>query len=181
MGLAAWTLGASVLLVASVPILLLSGLLIWRGIRLRRQAPGFSRAKVRGAPKGSSIRKISVGFQIVGTAQTLGIALVGLICWILHRTDLIWPLIGLVVSLHFLPLGRLFSVRPYYVLGVLGAAVAATSLLGFNGAARTVAVGLGLVMSGSAVYVVANAAALADEALRNRPSSAEAASSGPRT
>ena len=172
MGLAAWTLGASVLLVATLPILLLGGVLMWRGLRLRREAPGFSRASVRGAPKGSSIRRIGVTFQIIGTAQTVGIGLVGLICWSLHRTDLIWPLIGLVVSLHFLPLAWLFSVRPYYVVGVFGTVIAITSLLAFNSGAKTVAVGLGLglLMSGSALFLVANVAALADEALRHHPS-----------
>ena len=137
LGLAAWTLGAGVLLVATPAILLLSGLLIRRGYRLRRQAPGFSRANLRSAPKGSSIRRISVGFQAVTAAQTLSVALVGFICWKLQRFDLIWPLIGLVISLHFLPLGWLFSVRPYYVLGILGTAVVLTSLLGFNGSSRS--------------------------------------------
>jgi hypothetical protein len=176
MALAAWTLGASVLLVAAVPILLLSGILIWRGRILRRRAPGFSRASVRAAPKGSSIRRIGVTFQIVGTAQTFGIGLLVLLCWILHRTDLIWPLIGLVVSLHFLPLAWLFSVRPYYMLGVFGTGIAVTSLVTFSGGAKTVAVGLGLglLMSGCALYLVANAAALADAALRHSQSSSGA-------
>ncbi len=176
-GLAAWTLGASVLLIGAAPILVLGGLLIWRGTRLRRQAAGFSRASVRAAPRGSSIHRIFVGYQIVAAAQTAGIVLVGIACWVLHRSDLLWPLIGLVVSLHFLPLGRLFSVRPYYFVGMLGTAVAITSLLGFDGAGRTVAVGLGLglVLGGSAVYVIANAATLADEAVRNHPSAVDAA------
>lgn len=175
MGLAAWTLGAGVLLIAAAPILLLVSILIWRAILLRHQAPAFSRASLRSAPKGSSIRRISVGFQIVGTTQTLAIGLVGFTCWNLHRADLIWPLIGLVISLHFLPLGWLFSVRPYYVLGVLGTLIALISLLAFNGSTRTVAVGvgLGLLIGGCAVYLLANSAALADEALRNRASPAE--------
>jgi hypothetical protein len=175
-GLAAWTSGPGILLIAAAPIGLLSGFLIWRGVQLRRQSPGFTRKNLRNAPKGSSIRKIAFGFNIVGTAQTISIGLVGFICWQLHRADLLWPLIGLVISLHFLPLGRIFSVRPYYVLGVLGTAVALASLLGFTGNARTVAVGLGLglAIGGCAVYLVANAAALADEAVRNRPSPAEA-------
>jgi hypothetical protein len=178
MGLAAWTLGAGVLLIAAAPILLLSSILIWRAALLRRQAPGFSRASLRSAPKGSSIRRISVGFQIVGTTQALAIGLVGFTCWNLHRADLVWPLIGLVISLHFLPLGWLFAVRPYYVLGVLGTVIALISLLAFNGSARTVAVGLGLglLIGGCAVYLVANAAALADEALRNRSTPAESLS-----
>ena len=104
--------------------------------------------------------------------------MVGFICWTLHRADLIWPLIGLVISIHFLPLGWIFSVRPYYVLGVLGTAIALASLLGFDGSARTVAVGLGLglAIGGCAVYLVANAAALADAALRNHPLPADALS-----
>jgi hypothetical protein len=171
-GLAAWTVGASFLLIATAPILLFCGFLILRGIRLRRQAPGFSRSSLRGAPKGSSIRRISIGFQVVTATQTLGIVLVGFICSNLHRSDLIWPLIGLVVSLHFLPLGRLFRVRPYFILGVLGTALSLSSLLGFNGSARLVAIGLGLGLAtgGCAAYLVANAAPLADEAIRDRPS-----------
>ena len=167
-GLAAWTLGTNVLLIASAPILVLAGLLIWQGLRLRRLAPGFSRASLRNAPKGSSIHRIGVGFNVVGAVQTLSIGLVGFICWKLNRTDLLWPLIGLVISLHFLPLGWIFSIRPYYVLGVLGTVVALASLFGFTATTRTLAVGLGLglVIGGCALYLVAYAAALADAALR---------------
>src|ERR1700681_4531447 len=161
LGLAAWTLGASVWLIAAAPILLLSGLAIWRGYRLRRLAPGFSRASLRNAPKGSSIRRIGIGFNVVGTMQTLSIGVVGFTCWKLNRTDLVWPLIGLVISLHFLPLGCIFKVRPYYVLGVLGTGVSVISLLGFAASTRTVVVGLGLglLISGCALYLVANAGA----------------------
>ena len=171
-GLAAWTSGPGILLIAAVPIGLISGLLIWRGVQLRRQFPGFTRKNLRYAPKGSSIRKIAFGFNIVGTAQTISIGLVGFICWTLHRADLLWPLIGLVISLHFLPLARIFSVRPYYVLGVLGTVISLISLLGFAGSARTVAVGigLGLLIGGCAVYLAVNAASLADGAVRGTPS-----------
>jgi hypothetical protein len=174
-GLAAYTLGPSVLLIAAAPILVLAGLLIWQGRRLRRLAPGFSRASLRNAPKGSSIRRIGVGFNVVGTMQALSIGVVGFICWKVSRSDLVWPLIGLVISLHFLPLGWIFNVRPYYVLGVLGTAVALASLLGFTASTRTVVVGLGLglLISGCAIYLVANAAALADAALRNSSSKAD--------
>jgi uncharacterized membrane protein len=178
-GLAAWTLGTSALLIATGPILLLAGFLIWRGVQLRRQAAGFSRASLRRAEKGSATRRINIGFQAVTATQTLGIVLVGVICSTIHRPDLIWPLIGLVVSLHFLPLGRLFSVRPYYFLGVLGTAIALVSLVGFSGSTRSVVtgLGLGLLTDICVVYLVANASALADHALRNQPLSA---SVGPR-
>jgi hypothetical protein len=175
-GLAAWMLGAAVLLVAVVPILLLAGILIWQGLRVRRLAPGFSRASLRNAPKGSSVRRIGVGFNLVGTVQTLSIGVVGLTCWKLNRPDLVWPLIGLVISLHFIPLGWIFNVRPYYVLGVLGTGVALASLLGLTASTRTVVVGfgLGLVISSCAIYLVANAASLADAAVRNSPSRTDA-------
>ena len=175
-GLAAWTLGATVLPIAAAPILVLGGLLIWQGLRVRRLAPGFSRASLRNAPKGSSIRRIGIGFNVVGTMQTLSIGVVGFTCWKLNRTDLVWPLIGLVISLHFLPLGWIFKVRPYYVLGVLGTGVSVISLLGFAASTRTVVVGLGLglLISGCALYLVANAAALADTALRRSSSKADA-------
>jgi len=175
-GLAAWTLGATVLPIAVVPILVLGGLLIWQGLRVRRLAPGFSRASLRHAPKGSSVRRIGIGFNVVGTMQTLSIGVVGFTCWKLNRTDLVWPLIGLVISLHFLPLGWIFKVRPYYVLGVLGTGVSVISLLGFAASTRTVVVGLGLglLISGCALYLVANAAALADTALRRSSSKVDA-------
>jgi hypothetical protein len=175
LGLAAWTLGLSVLLIAAAPILLVAGLLIWSGNRLRRLATGISRATFRNAPKGSSIRRIGIRSGIVSTAQTFSVGLVAFIVWTLHRPDLIWPLIGLVISLHFIPLGWIYSVRPYYVLGVLGTAVALASIFGFSGSMRTVAVGvgLGLVIGGCAVYLIANASALADATLGDRSSSAE--------
>lgn len=175
LGLAAWTSGPGILLIAAAPILPFSGLLAWRAQRLRRLAPGFSRANLRSAPKGSSIRRIGLAFNLVGTAQTLSVGLVGFICWKLNRFDLLWPLIGLVISLHFLPLGRIFNVRPYYVLGVLGSAVALISILGFSGGARTVAagLGLGLLIGGCAAFLVANAAAIADTALQPRASPVE--------
>jgi hypothetical protein len=170
-GLAAYTLGPTVLLIVAAPILVLGGLLIWQGLRLRRLAPGFSRASLRHAPKGSSIRRIGAGFNVVGAMQTLSIGLVGFTCWKLNRADLVWPLIGLVISLHFLPLGWIFNLRPYYVLGVLGTVVALASLLGFTSSTRTVVIGLGLglLIGGCTVYLVANAAALADQALRRIP------------
>ncbi len=172
LGLAAWTVSGPVFVVVIAPIVVMSGLLIWRGIRLRRLAPGFSRKSLRYAPKGSSIQRINFGFQLISIAQTVSIGVVGFASWSLHRSDLIWPLIGLVVSLHFLPLARLFNVRPYYVLGIVGTMIAAISLLAFEGGAETVAVGVGLGLAtiGCVAYLLAHPADLADQALRNQPS-----------
>src|ERR1700674_5816543 len=160
--LGAWAIGFGVLFVALPPILLAGGILVWANVRLRRRFPKFSPRSLRGAAKGSQTRKIILGFYAVTSAEWLSIVLVGGICSALNRIDLIWPLIGLVVSLHFLPLGRLFGVRPYYLVAVLGAVITVVSIMGFTGELRLVAVGLGmgLLMFGAAAYLVANAESL---------------------
>jgi len=162
LSLAAWTTGFGALLVALPPILLVGGLLLRGSGRLRRRFPGFSPRSLRGAPKGSPSRRIIIGFYAVSSAEWLSIVLVGGICSALNRTDLTWPLIGLVVSLHFLPLGWLFGVRPYYVLGVAGSVITLVSILGVTGGSRMMAVGLGLglLMIAGAAYLLANAETL---------------------
>jgi hypothetical protein len=162
LSLGAWATGFGGLLVALPPILLLGGILVWANVRLRRRFPRFSPRSLRGAPKGSQTRKIILGFYAVTAAQWLSIVLVGGICSALNRTDLIWPLIGLVVSLHFLPLGWLFGVRPYYLLAFLGTVITLVSIVGFTDGLRLVSVGLGLglLMIAGATYLIANADSL---------------------
>ena len=163
MSLAVWTTGLAGLLVA-LPLILLGGAILVRaGVRLRRRFPAFSPRSLRVAPRGSLTRKIIVGFYAVTAAEWLSIVLIGGVCSALDLTDLIWPLIGLVVSLHFLPLGWLFGVRPYYVLGVVGTVIALAAILEFTGALRVtmVGLGLGLLMFSGATYLVTNAESLA--------------------
>src|ERR1700716_2039755 len=81
LGLAAWTAGPVVLLVAAVPIVLLAPFLIRRGLRLRLLAPGFSRSSLRTAPPGSPLRGISAQYTIVVAAEWLGFFFVGFVCW----------------------------------------------------------------------------------------------------
>jgi hypothetical protein len=162
LGLGAWAIGLGTLFVASPPILIVGGILVWANVRLRRRFPRFSPRRLREAPKGSLTRRIIVGFYAVTSAQWLSIVLVGGICSALKRTDLIWPLIGLVISLHFLPLGWLFGVRPYYLLAVVGTIVSLVSILALTDGLRLVAVGLGLgaLMIAVAAYLITNAEAL---------------------
>ena len=160
--LGAWAIGFGVLFVALPPILLAGGILVWANVRLRRRFPKFSPRSLRGAAKGSQTRKIILGFYAVTSAEWLSIVLVGGICSALNRTDLIWPLIGLVVSLHFLPLGRLFGVRPYSLIGLAGTVITVVSIVGFTDGLRlvTVGLGLGLLMIAGATYLIANADSL---------------------
>jgi hypothetical protein len=101
------------------------------GLRVRRKSMGFSLAEIRNSEEGrrQRLRKIRIAFASLGVVQ-------GLLCWLcvwlgIHfdRLDLIWPGIGLVVSLHFLPLARLFRVRPYYLTAAAGVAVSLFAIL----------------------------------------------------
>jgi hypothetical protein len=162
LGLGAWATGFGGLLAALPLVLLVGALLVRANVRLRRRFPRFSPRSLRGAPKGSLTRRIIIGFYAVTAAQWLSIVLVGGICSALNRTDLIWPLVGLVVSLHFMPLGWLFGVRPYYVLAVVGTVITLVSIVSLADGLRLVAVGtgLGLLMIAGAAYLIANADSL---------------------
>ena len=166
LGLAASAFGGGFLLVSLVPILIGSGSLVIWSRRLRRKARGFGRQALRNAPKGSSIRRIGTRFQIVSITQGCLVSLTGFLCWFFHRLDLVWPLIGLVVAIHFLPLGWIFRVRAYYGLALVEAAIAIAAIWGFTGVARLVALGLGLglVSLASASYLLMNGERLADQA-----------------
>ena len=166
LGLAASAFGGGFLLVSLVPILIGSGSLVIWSRRLRRKARGFGRRALRNAPKGSSIRRIGTRFQIVSITQGCLVSLTGFLCWVFHRLDLVWPLIGLVVAVHFMPLGWIFRVRAYYGLGLAEAAIAIATIWGLTGVARLVALGLGLglVSLASAGYLLMNGERLADQA-----------------
>jgi len=162
LSIAAWTKGFGILLITLPLALLVGGVLIWANVRLRRRFPGFSPRSLREAPRGSLTRRIIVSFYAVAAAQWISIVLVGGICSALHRPDLIWPLVGLTISLHFLPLGRLFGVRVYYLLGIVGTVITVFSIVELTDGFRliTVGFGLGALMIGGAAYLIANAESL---------------------
>lgn len=169
LALSAWTVGFGAFLIALVPVLVVGGAIAAGAIRLRRRASGFSPSSFRKASKGSPTRRIIASFYTVTAVQWISIVLVGVICTELRRTDLLWPLIGLVVSLHFLPLATVFGVRPYYVAGTVGAAIVMASIWALSGESRLVTTGLGLGLTAvaCATYVIAKADSIADRALRH--------------
>ena len=73
LGLAAWGIGLTALIIALAPILVLGGALMVGSVRLRRAATGFSPRSLRGAPKGSLTRRIIIGFYAVSAAQWVSI------------------------------------------------------------------------------------------------------------
>jgi hypothetical protein len=53
---------------------------------------------------------------------------VSFLCHYFHADELTAPLIGLVISLHFAPLARVFRLRTYYATAVFGAAFSILSI-----------------------------------------------------
>jgi hypothetical protein len=84
-----------------------------------------------------------------------------------QRLDLIGPGVGLAVGLHFLPLGRLFRMRPYYVAGGLEATASFLVLLpsqqALTASTRLVLLGVvnALTMWATALYAIRNCDTLA--------------------
>ena len=166
-GLAAWGLRGDIWTLALAPILLSAGIVAAGAVRLGKGARALRTSEVPVADR-ASIRRITLWFRVTSTLQTVFVILAGLVCYWLQRLDLLWPLIGLVVSLHFLPLAWIFRVRPYYATGVLGAVVSTIAILGFTGPEKLVVAGIGLsiINVGSAAYLLANVERLADEYVR---------------
>jgi hypothetical protein len=126
--------------------------------RLRRKAAGFGRADLKrlGPSERSETRRMLRDYLWVGVGEAIGIVVVLVSCRALGRPDLISSLIGLVVGLHFIPLGRIFRVPTYIATGVVSSSVALFALLALGGWERFLFLGLcsGLVYWLSAVHIL---------------------------
>jgi hypothetical protein len=132
--------------------------------RLRRRS-GFRASDLRRMDPPT--RRIIMGFRIVGLLEVTLVAAAVLLCLRFGRQDLIWPAIGVAVSLHFLPLARLLDVPAYYVTAAVGGLVSLTALVGPFGPSRLLWLGAGMsaVMWTSAIYVVYRADIIAARSL----------------
>jgi hypothetical protein len=83
---------------------------------------------------------------------------------------LIWPAVGVAVSLHFAPLGRLFDVSAYYSTAAAGTLVSMTALVAPLGASRLVWLGAAMsaIMWTSALYLVYSADTIAERSLASQ-------------
>jgi hypothetical protein len=99
-------------------------------------------------------------------AQTVAVGIGVLCCVQTKRTDLIGPVIGLVVSLHFAALGRVFHVRPYHITALVGSGVSLVAFTRPTGshAHELFCSAMALVMWASAAYVIRNANRIAPKA-----------------
>lgn len=113
------------------PVIVVGAVLVSAAVRTRRLAAGFGRRELRTAaePYRARARRIQAG--LLGASLLEG-GMVGMAVWLCRlaqRDDLIWPAMALAVSLHFLPLAWLFSVRPYYATAAAGSTLALVLLL----------------------------------------------------
>ncbi|MEO8482586.1 MAG: hypothetical protein ABI634_10280, partial [Acidobacteriota bacterium] len=100
-----------------------------------------------------------LGLRWSALAQSLFVVLAVYLCLRNDRRDLVWPAIGLVVGLHFLPLGRVFRVPAYYATGSAAAAVSLAALTGTLGSSflAVFAAGMGTAMWVTVIYLLRNA------------------------
>jgi len=145
--------------------------LLWAGFRLRRRS-GFRRAELRQGDERQRAESahIRTYFGWTAVVQALLIALVVWWCVHTHAVDRIWPCIGLVVSLHLIPLARIFHVRTYYVTAFGGSIVSVLGLARVPSpdAVPILGCALAAVMWISAVYLLWNADRIASRAVGER-------------
>jgi hypothetical protein len=103
--------------------------LLWASARLRRRS-GFRASDFRNGDERerAEARHTRARFAWIGLAQAVLIGVVVWWCVRVNAVDRVWPGIGLVVSLHFLPLARLFHVRAYYATAAAGAIASLAAL-----------------------------------------------------
>lgn len=134
-----------------------------------RQRSGFKRSDLnRSDPE---TRRLLVGFLWAAALELVLVAAAVLTSLRLERPDLLWPAIGLALSLHFVPIGRLFRVPAYYATAVTGAAVSLVGLFAPLGPWRLAWMGAAMtpVMWGTAAYVAIRADQVAAAAVAPTP------------
>jgi len=137
-------------------IVAFSGLL-FAAAQLRRKARGFGIAELRHATDQQRAETANIvrGFRLTNVGQAILIGMSFYLCSRFGRMELAWPFVGLIVSLHFLPLARIFRVRTYYLTAVMGSLVSLFAIGGFSGhRLMVVGLGMGVVLWASASYLV---------------------------
>jgi hypothetical protein len=153
-------------------------LLLWGFVRLRRKSAGFSVAELKNGTEEqqSSLRRTRQGLR---WAMLIEVALCSLAVGsveYLHRIDLIWPALGIAVSLHFLPLGRLFRVKRYYFTGIAGTVVCLAAMVAFNTPANALFAAGGQCLNtwGTAAWLLATSDQMAVCAIEETAAAAKA-------
>lgn len=150
-----WVWGVSTAFQVGVTVAIL-----WAAVRLRR-ASGFSAGDLwRGSrQQRAETERIVAAFRWTTLGQAVLIAAAAWWCNFRGANDLVWPSIGVITSLHFIPLARFLHVRPYYVTALAGSLISFAAFAGLSTAHRLAWFGgsMAAVMWLSAWYVTRNA------------------------
>ncbi len=143
--------------------------LLWTAFRLRRRS-GFKPAEFRRQDERQRAENRGIRVWFAWTTGTQTVLVAFGVWWFVHAhaVERIWPWIGLVVSLHLIPLARVFHVRTYYVTGIVGSVLA---LVTFTSIAKPyslaiLGVGMAALMWVSAAYLARNADRVTARAIR---------------
>jgi hypothetical protein len=170
-GTAAPRIGGLVCAVSTVLQVGICAALLWAAVRLRRKS-GFRRSELRQAEgrRSPETQHILAGLRWTIAGQTALIAFAVWACVRAGSEQLIWPAIALVVSLHLIPLAKIFHVRAYYGTAAAGSVVSIMSITGLAGAyaVESLAAGMATVMWISALYLLWKADAIAASAVGER-------------
>lgn len=152
------------------PVGIIGAILLLQGsLRLHRKSAGFRLDEMKNGTEEQrrSLQTIGRGFRWAMLLETaLCTVAVGSVDYF-HRLDLLWPALGIAVSLHFLPLGRLFRVRSYYFAGIAGTVVCGVAIVGLNGAKSVLfaAVGMCVNMWSTAAWLLSRSEQIAARAI----------------
>lgn len=120
-GLQGWGSTGLIIVAVFVGILLLSG-----GISLLVASKQFSQ------PAESDTRRwkrVWIWFGIIFTIEGLAIGAASAICTATNHFNLLFPIMAIIVGLHFIPLASLFRIKTHYVTGSLLTLLAIATLL----------------------------------------------------
>jgi hypothetical protein len=123
-------------------------LLLRAGAGIRRKASGFRLADLKKGtePQRQLGRRLSRFFRWIILIEWTFFGVVSFLCHHFGADELTAPLIGLIISLHFVPLARLFRLPSYYATALFGAGFSVLSILLPAVRLPVLCVGLGLTM-----------------------------------
>ena len=118
----------SIITVAST-IVGIGVLLILLGAARLKRLSGFSRADLQTGGERDETNRMTRQFGKIILLQCVACVAVFVLTLTFRRPDLTWPLIGIFLGLHFVPLAKIFVVPVYTFLGVGIVAVSVGALL----------------------------------------------------
>lgn len=105
-------------------VVLIGATLFYLGIRMIRRSRNLTYSG-----QSRNTKNINKWFNIIFVTEFGLIATVAIITNVIERFDLFFPIMAIIVGLHFFPLAHLFQVNVYYLTGALLCLLAIVTLL----------------------------------------------------